>query len=137
VNGRPLTLLIAASIVALEGLVALGLGGYVAVQTLTGAPDDISTALAVAGFGLLVGAGLLWVAWGGLFRTERWGRSPGVLTQIFMLPVGGTLITSGQPQLGILMIVVSLAGLVTLLAPPTTQALYGDGQASDADPSRR
>jgi hypothetical protein len=60
-----------------------------------------------------------------------------VLTQIFMLPVGGTLITSGQPQLGILMIVVSLAGLVTLLAPPTTQALYGDGQASDADPSRR
>ncbi|MGW3353226.1 hypothetical protein ACWDA3_58900 [Nonomuraea rubra] len=138
-NGRPLTLLIAAAVVALEGLVALGLGVYVAVETLTGAPDDVTSALAVAGFGLLVGAGLLWVAWGGLFKMERWGRSPGVLTQIFMLPVGGTLITSSQPQLGIPMIVVALAGLVTLLAPPTTQALYGDGQASgaDTDPSRR
>ncbi|WP_043624304.1 hypothetical protein [Nonomuraea candida] len=126
-NGRPLTLLIAASVVALEGLIALGLGVFVAVETLTGRPDDLTTALAEAVFGLLIGAGLLWVAGGGLLRKERWGRAPGVLTQIFMLPVGGTLITSGQAQLGLPLIVVALAGLVTLLAPPTTHALYGDG----------
>ncbi|GAA2215886.1 hypothetical protein GCM10009850_113540 [Nonomuraea monospora] len=131
-NGRPLTLLIAAGVVALEGLVALGLGVYVAVETLTGAPDDITTALAEAVFGLLIGAGLLWVAYGGLFRTERWGRSPAVLTQIFLVPIGGTLITSGLPQLGIPLIVVALAGLVTLLSPPTTRALYGDDQTTDA-----
>ncbi|MFB4285145.1 MULTISPECIES: hypothetical protein [unclassified Nonomuraea] len=126
-NGRPLTLLAAAAVVALEGLIALGLGVFVVVETLTGTPDDLTTALAEAAFGLLIGAGLLWVAWGGLFRMERWGRAPAVLTQIFMLPVGGTLVTSDQPQLGIPLIVVALAGLVTLLAPPTTHALYGDG----------
>jgi hypothetical protein len=126
VNRRPLTLVIAAAVVALEGLVALGLGVLVAVETLTGAPQEMRTAVAEAVFGLLVGAGLLWVAWGGLFRMERWGRSPAVLAQIFMLPVAVTLIQSDQPQLGIPLIVVALAGLTTLLAPPTTHALYGD-----------
>ncbi|TDD19865.1 hypothetical protein [Nonomuraea diastatica] len=126
-NGRPLTLLIAAVVVALEGLVALGLGVLVAVQTLTGAPDNVTTALAESGFALLVAAGLLWVAWGGLFKRERWGRSPAVLTQIFMLLIAVTLIQSDQPQLGIPLIVVAVTGLVTLLAPSTTHALYGDG----------
>jgi hypothetical protein len=127
VNPRPLTLYIAAAVVALEGLVALGLGVLVAVETLTGAPDAMTTALAEAVFGLLIGAGLVWVAWGGLYKMERWGRSPAVLTQIFLLPVGVTLIQSDQPQLGIPLIVAAVAGLVTLLAPPTTHALYGDG----------
>ncbi|MGW0193654.1 hypothetical protein [Nonomuraea sp. NPDC003201] len=126
-NRRPVTLVIAAAIVALEGLVALGLGIYVAVESLVSTPDNLTTAIAESAFGVLVGAGLLWVAWGGLFRMERWGRSPGVLTQIFMVPISVTLIQSGQPQLGIPLIVIAVAGLATLLAPPTTHALYGDG----------
>jgi hypothetical protein len=127
VNRRPVTLVIAAAIVALEGLVALGLGIYVAVETLVSTPGNLTTAIAESAFGVLVGAGLLWVAWGGLFKMERWGRSPGVLTQIFMVPISVTLIQSGQPQLGIPLIVIAVAGLATLLAPPTTHALYGDG----------
>ncbi|MBE1587428.1 hypothetical protein ACFPOI_36865 [Nonomuraea angiospora] len=126
-NRRPVTLVIAAAIVALEGLVALGLGVFVAVETLISTPANLTTAIAESAFGVLVGAGLLWVAWGGLFRMERWGRSPGVLTQIFMVPISVTLIQSGQPQLGIPLIVIAVAGLATLLAPPTTHALYGDG----------
>ncbi|KAB8184318.1 hypothetical protein FH608_048410 [Nonomuraea phyllanthi] len=126
-SSRPATLVIAAAIVALEGLVALGLGIYVAVETLVSTPGNLTTALAESAFGLLIGAGLLWVAWGGLFKMERWGRSPGVLTQIFMLPIAITLIQSDQAQLGIPLIVVALAGLAALLAPPTTHALYGDG----------
>ncbi|SDL45941.1 hypothetical protein [Nonomuraea jiangxiensis] len=126
-NHRPLTLVIAAAVVALEGLTALGLGVFVGVESLMGSPVDRMTGLAEAGFGVLIGAGLLWVALGGLFRVERWGRSPAVLAQIFMLPVAVTLIQSGQPQLGVPLIVVAVAGLATLLAPPTTHALYGDG----------
>ncbi|MET7336219.1 hypothetical protein [Nonomuraea sp. NPDC005650] len=126
-NRRPVTLVIAAAIVALEGLVALGLGIYVGVETLVSTPDNLTTAIAESAFGVLIGAGLLWVAWGGLFKMERWGRSPGVLTQIFIVPISVTLIQSGQPQLGIPLIVIALAGLATLLAPPTTHALYGDG----------
>ncbi|MEU0566337.1 hypothetical protein ABZ297_13195 [Nonomuraea sp. NPDC005983] len=123
---RPLTLIIAAAVVALEGLVALGLGLYVAVETLLGKPENLTSALAEAAFGVLIGAGLLWVAGGGLFRVERWGRSPGVLAQIFMIPVAITLIQSDKPLIGIPLIVVALVGLGTLLAPPTTTALYGD-----------
>jgi hypothetical protein len=126
VNRRPLTLLIAALVVALEGVVALGLGVFVAVEALAGTPGDMSTALAEAAFGVLVGAALLWVAWGGLFKMERWGRAPGVVAQIFMLPVAVTLIQSDRPALGIPLILIALGGLVTLLAPPTTHALYGD-----------
>lgn len=121
-----MTLLAAAAVVALEGLIALGLGIYVAVETVVGKPENLTTAIAEAAFGVLVGAGLLWVAWGGLFKAERWGRAPSVLTQIFMIPVAITLIQSDRPDLGIPLIAVALAGIGVLLAPPTTQALYGE-----------
>jgi len=127
VNGRPPSLLIATAVVALEGLVAVGLGVFAAVEALTGTPVSLSTALAEAVFALLVGAGLLWVAGGGLFRVQRWGRSPAVLAQIFLLPVAYTLIQSGVPQFGVPLAVVAVAGIAALLAPPTTHALYGDG----------
>lgn len=123
---RPWSLVVAAVIVALEGLVALGLGVYAAVGTLTGQATETLAGVAEAAFGLLIGAGLIWVAWGGLLRAERWGRAPGVLTQIFMIPVSVTVIQSGQPAIGVPLLVVAIAGLATLLAPPTTKALYGD-----------
>ncbi|MER7504039.1 hypothetical protein AB0L05_33450 [Nonomuraea pusilla] len=123
---RPLSLVVAAAVVALEGLVALGLGVYVAVETLVGRPDDLTSALAEAVFGLLIGAGLLWVAWGGLLKVERWGRSPAVVAQIFLLPVAFTLVRSGQPLIGVPVGVAALAALAALLTPATTRALYGD-----------
>jgi hypothetical protein len=125
---RPWTLLAAALVVALEGLVALGLGLYVAVETLAGAAEDVTSALAESVFGVGIGAGLLWVAWGGLFRMERWGRSPSVLAQIFVLPVAITLIQSDKPLYGIPLIAVAVIGLGALLAPPTTHALYGESK---------
>ncbi|MEU7002126.1 hypothetical protein [Nonomuraea sp. NPDC046570] len=123
---RPLTLIIAAVVVALEGLIAFGLGLYVAVNTLAGEAKEVTAAAAEAGFGLLIGAGLLWVAWGGLLKAERWGRAPGVLAQIFIIPVGITVTQSGQPAIGVPLIVAAVIGLVALLAPPTTKAMYGD-----------
>nr|WP_184946381.1 hypothetical protein [Planomonospora venezuelensis] len=120
-----MTLTAAAAVLALEGLTALLLGGYVGLETVVGEPSDMMSSVFVAGFGLLVGAILLRVAWG-LLRTERWTRSPGVLTQIFMIPVCVTLFQSGQAVLGIPLAVAVAAGLVTLLSPPTTRTLYGD-----------
>ncbi|MBG0832150.1 hypothetical protein HS041_31065 [Planomonospora sp. ID67723] len=120
-----MTLTVAAVVLAVEGLTALLLGGYVGVETVVGEPSDTVSSIFVAGFGLLVGAILLWVAWG-LLRAEKWTRSPGVLTQIFMIPVCVTLFQSGQVVFGIPLAVAAVAGLVALLSPPTTQALYGD-----------
>ncbi|GHE46348.1 hypothetical protein GCM10017673_55360 [Streptosporangium violaceochromogenes] len=122
---RPPTLVVAAVVMALEGVTTLVLGGYVGVETVIGRPSDVTSSLFVAAFGLLLGAALLWVGYG-MTRAERWARSPGVLTQIFALVVGVTLIQSGRWGLGTPLIVAAVAGLAALLSPPTTRALYGD-----------
>ncbi|MFI7443774.1 hypothetical protein [Nonomuraea indica] len=123
---RPPSLVAAALVVALEGLVALGLGGYGLLETLRGAAGDLTAGLAAGAFGLLVGTGLLWVAWGGLLKVERWGRAPGVLTQILLIPVAVTLIQSQQALPGGTLLVMAVVGLAALLAPPTTRALVGE-----------
>ncbi|MFD0884256.1 hypothetical protein ACFQ08_06790 [Streptosporangium algeriense] len=126
-NQRPFTLTVAAAVMALEGVVTVLLGGYVGVETVIGQPSDVVSSAFVAGFGILLGAGLLWVGLG-MLRTERWARSPGVLAQIFAVVVGVTLIQSDQRTIGIPLITVAVIGLVALLSPPTTQALYGEHQ---------
>ncbi|MET8337120.1 hypothetical protein ACWDOR_03745 [Streptosporangium canum] len=120
-----MTLTVAAAVLGLEGLTTLLLGGYVGVETVIGRPSDVMSSLFVAGFGILVGAVLLWVGWG-MLRTERWTRSLGVLAQIFATVIGITLIQSDQQTIGVPLIAVAVIGLVALLSPPTTHALYGD-----------
>ncbi|MEV0423996.1 hypothetical protein [Streptosporangium canum] len=120
-----MTLTVAAAVLGLEGLTTLVLGGYVGVETVIGRPSDVLSSLFVAGFGILVGAVLLWVGWG-MLRTERWTRSLGVLAQIFATVIGITLIQSDQQTIGVPLIAVAVIGLVALLSPPTTHALYGD-----------
>ncbi|MER5323841.1 hypothetical protein [Streptosporangium roseum] len=124
-SNRPMTLTVAAAVMGLEGLTTLLLGGYAGVETVIGRPSDVMSSLFVAGFGILVGAVLLWVGWG-MLQTERWTRSLGVLAQIFATVIGITLIQSDQQTIGIPLIAAAVIGLVALLSPPTTHALYGD-----------
>ncbi|MEU8267666.1 hypothetical protein AB0B89_10890 [Sphaerisporangium sp. NPDC049002] len=122
---RPVTLVVAAVVLALEGLTAVVLGGYAAVETVIGKPADVSSSIVVSAFGIGIGAALIWVAWG-VLGAARWSRAPGVVTQIFALPVAVSLVQSAQTVPGVLLIVVALAGLVALLAPATTRAMIGD-----------
>ncbi|MER6831709.1 hypothetical protein ABT352_37365 [Streptosporangium sp. NPDC000563] len=124
-SNRPMTLTVAAAVMALEGATVLLLGGYAGVETVIGRPSDLMTSIAVAAFGIIIGAALLWVGWG-MLHSERWSRSPGVLTQIFAIPVSVTMIQSDQRVIGVSLILLAVIGLVTLLSPPTTHALYGD-----------
>ncbi|MFC4536095.1 hypothetical protein [Sphaerisporangium dianthi] len=121
-SNRPVTLTVAASILAVEGATAVVLGGYVGVETIIGTPADVSSSIIVAAFGVLAGAALLWVARGAL-KAARWSRAPGVVTQIFALPVAVSLIQSDQVVIGVLLGLAALAGLVALLAPATTRAM--------------
>ena len=120
-----MTLTVAAAVMAVEGATVLLLGGYAGVETVIGRPSDVMNSIAVAAFGIGIGAALLWVGWG-MLQSERWSRSPGVLTQIFAIPVAVTMIQSDQRVIGVSLIVLAVIGLVTLLSPPTTHALYGD-----------
>ncbi|MFI6324165.1 hypothetical protein ACIBG8_42025 [Nonomuraea sp. NPDC050556] len=123
---KPWTLVTGAAVVAVEGLAALAFGIFLGVETLGGGAQETTAAIAEVAFFLLIGAGLVWVAYGGLFKVERWGRTPGVLAQIFLIPVGGTVLADGQPLIGVPLLVLAVLGIGTLLAPPTTQALYGE-----------
>ncbi|WP_405141427.1 hypothetical protein OG589_30640 [Sphaerisporangium sp. NBC_01403] len=122
---RPVTLVVAAVVLAIEGLTAVVLGGYAAVETIVGKPADLGSSIVVSAFGILIGAALIWVAWG-VLQAARWSRAPGVVTQIFALPVAVSLVQSEQTVPGVLLIVVALAGLVALLAPATTKAMIGE-----------
>jgi hypothetical protein len=122
---RPVTLTVAAAVLVLEGLTAVVLGGYAGVETIVGSPADMGSSIAVSAFGVVIGAALVWVAWG-VLRAARWSRAPGVVTQIFTLPVAVSLVQSGQYVPGILLIVAALAALVMLLAPATTRAMIDE-----------
>lgn len=123
-NVRPVTLVAASAVLALEGLTALIFGGYVAVETVAGEPADVVSSLLVAVFGILVGAGVIWVGWN-VFQGIRWSRGPAVVTQIFAVPLGWTL-TPEQPALGVPLITAAVIAIACLLAPPSTKALMGD-----------
>jgi hypothetical protein len=140
VSKPPFTLAIAAVVLALEGLIILGLGGFVAVQTVVGEPLDVSTSIAEAAIGVIIGAALVWVAYGA-FTRQRWSRSPGVLTQIFAVPVAVTLLQSGRQAAGAALLAAAAVALVTLLAPQSTRVLYDggfpDGAAEESESAEK
>jgi hypothetical protein len=59
----------------------------------------------------------------GLARPRRWARSPAVLTQLIVFPIGVTTAVHGGELVGIPLAVCGFAGLVGLFAPSTTQRL--------------
>jgi hypothetical protein len=134
VSKPPFTLAVAAVVLALEGLTVLGLGGYVAVQTVVGEPHDVATSIAEAAIGVLVGAALVWVAWGA-YGAQRWARSPGVLAQIFAVPVAVTLIQSGSQAAGAVLLLAAVTVFATLLAPASTRVLYGGAFPGAPEPA--
>ncbi len=125
VSNRPRTLFLAAALEAVVGLIAIGGGLFTAVETLVGEPRNTATALGVAVLALGGGALMLKVAHG-LYRAERWSRSPAVLTQLFLVPVAVSLVQSGQPQWGYPLVVIAVCALVALLSRPTSTALFTD-----------
>jgi hypothetical protein len=68
------------------------------------------------------GAGLLLCAWG-LRRRRRWSRSPALVWQLLMIPVGWYQVQGGLRWLGLSLVGVSALGALLLLVPATTQAL--------------
>jgi hypothetical protein len=64
----------------------------------------------------------------GLVGARRWARSPAVLTQLIVLPIGVTTAVHGGELVGIPLAVCGLAGLVGIFAPSTTQRLNGSSE---------
>ncbi|WP_018658371.1 hypothetical protein [Actinomadura flavalba] len=128
---RPATVLAAAVLVGLQGLVAVGGGVFVGVETALGLAVDPVSAIGVTVLALAGGAGMLVVARGLLLGDAR-SRAPAVLTQLFCLPVAWSLWQSEQPLIAVPLGVVAVAALVLVLSPPSTAWLARDFEREDA-----
>ncbi len=101
VGGLPPQVRLAGVLVALQGLV--GLGVAVAILVRAGAADALNgNLLAEAGFFGLVGGAVL-AAGVGLLTGRRWARTPAIVTELLLLPVVYSLLgPSQQLVLGLL-----------------------------------
>ena len=103
----------------------LAAGFYIGVETVAGSPNDRVSAIVLAI--MAIGAGVAIVAVGrGLWQRRRWGRAPALLTQIFAVILGVSLIQGGRQVPGGVLVALAAVGVVALFSPPSMRALDGE-----------
>ena len=116
VGRRPLTIVVAATLLALEGLVGLA---YAALEVgqirMPRAEVGVGVAILMAGFGLL----LLLVA-RGVFLGKRWSRGPAVATQLILLPIAWSFKGGSTTWVSVVLAALAIAVLVGVLHPRST-----------------
>ncbi|HVB42444.1 MAG TPA: hypothetical protein VNF47_07010 [Streptosporangiaceae bacterium] len=122
---RPPTL-IGASLVqgvqALAILLAAVLAGVAAIQ---GKSYQSSSGIAITAIGIGTAVALGLVALG-VARAGRWSRTPALLTQLFTGIIGIYLIHDHRYSWGVPGVLLSAAGFVLLLVPPSLRALHSE-----------
>jgi hypothetical protein len=118
---RPLTIVVAAVLLALEGLLGLGYAGVVLVQIrMSRAVVGVGVSIMMAVFGLF----LLVVA-RGVFLGRRWSRAPAVVAQLILLPIAWSFRGGVTTWVSITLAVLAIAVLVGLLHPRSTAVFVG------------
>ncbi len=118
-NPRPLV--IAATAQALQAVLLVGLGVATLVLGFAEDSQDLLNALLVGVFSLAGGAGLLAVA-RGLLGAQGWARSPALVWQLIMIPVGFTTLDD-LPGVAYPLLVSVAVVLAGLFAPTSNAAL--------------
>lgn len=124
----PAPLLVAAAVVALEGLVSIGFGVAEALHT-TG--ERVAMGATTALFFVAYGAGMLLCAWG-LTRLRTWARGPVLLAQLISLGLAWNFRDAGTALASVGFAVPAVVVLVGMLHPRTIEAL-NDDVAQDRD----
>jgi hypothetical protein len=118
---RPLTIVIAAALLVLEGLAGLG---YAAIEVgeirMFRAEVGVGVVILMAGFGLV----LLLVA-RGVFLGRRWSRGPAVVTQLILLPIAWSFKGAETTWVSVVLAAVAITILVGLLHPRSTAVFVG------------
>lgn len=105
---------IAAGVSGAQGATLLVLGAFSFAMVGAGRADDPSSAALLAGLAVLVGGGLGCASWA-LWRGARWARSPSLVWQLVMLPVGYGMLDTLRP-VGTVLLISAVAAMVSLLA---------------------
>ncbi|GAA1264867.1 hypothetical protein GCM10009665_62770 [Kitasatospora nipponensis] len=122
---RPAKLLTAVALTVAEGSALVAWGGYMIVAGLVETTKNQGL-VEYGGLVILLLGLLPLLAARALLKLRRWGRSPAVLTHSTCLPVAYYMWQSGgaMAAVGALVGVAGVLGLVTLLSPGVTEALY-------------
>ena len=120
-SAAPPPLTVAASLVAVQGLVLVGLGVLEVADVDTGRRAmGISTALFFALYGVL-----LIVAARALWRRTSWARGPALITQLILLGIAWNVRDHLAAAVGIA--VVALVAIAGVVHPDSIEALSADG----------
>jgi len=113
---RPLTIVVAAALLALEGLAGLAYATLELGQIkMSRAAVGIGVAILMACFGVV----LLLVA-RGVFHGRRWSRGPGVVTQLILLPLAWSFKGGATTWVSVVLAVLAITALVGLVHPRST-----------------
>jgi hypothetical protein len=111
-----LTIIIAAALLAIEALIALGYAVLEIGQVrMTRAAVGVGVTILMAAFGLL----LLVVA-RGVFLGKRWSRGPAVATQLILLPIAWSFKGGSTTWVSVVLAALAIAVLVGVLHPRST-----------------
>jgi hypothetical protein len=119
---RPAALRLAATAQLIE---ALGLGVaavFGAISTAEGKSHQLAAGVALTLLALGTAAGLAAIAVG-LARARPWSRIPAVMTQVFVVIAGITLLDGNRPEWGVPALVLAGACVAGLLTPASLRAL--------------
>jgi hypothetical protein len=115
-SGRPVTLVVAATLLALEAVIALV---YAVIEIgqvrISRAVVGVGVTVLMACFGLL----LLGVARGVLLG-RRWSRGPAVATQLILLPIAWSFKGGSTTWVSVMLAALAIAVLVGVLHPRST-----------------
>jgi uncharacterized membrane protein (DUF2068 family) len=123
-SSAPPPLTVAASLVAVQGLVLVALA-VAEVADLDA--DRRAMGLSTAGFFAAYGVLLLVAGWG-LWRVAPWSRGPALITQLILLGLAWNL--REHVLAAVVLLVVALVVLAGVLHPASVEALSG-GSAED------
>ena len=113
---RPVTLIVAATLLALEAVIALVYAVIEIAQVrITQTGLGIGVTIMMACFGLL----LLLVA-RGVFLGKRWSRGPAVATQLILLPIAWSFKGGSTTWVSVMLAALAIAVLVGVLHPRST-----------------
>lgn len=113
---RPPTIVVAAALLAVEALIALGYAALEVSQIqMPRAGVGVGVTILMAGFGLL----LLLVARGVLLG-RRWSRGPAVATQLILLPLAWGFVGGRTTWVAVVLAALAITVLVGVLHPRST-----------------
>lgn len=122
-------LFLAAGLVGVQALTALGFGVFEMTQVQPQRPEVGVTAVVT----LLLYGGLLGLVAYGLARARRWSRGPAVATQILHLPIAWSFASGATVGVAVPLAVSSIAVLVCCFLPSSTRLLAREPDEPEAD----